>query len=76
MPVRLRKFIGMLLIVALVVIYALVATTVASALLGASPWYIHLAYFFFTGLLWVVPAMVIIKWMEKPAKPGKQPNKA
>lgn len=66
----------MLLIVALVVIYALVATTVASALLGASPWYIHLAYFFFTGLLWVVPAMVIIKWMEKPAKPGKQPNKA
>ena len=44
MPVRLRKFIGMLLIVALVVIYALVATTIASALLGASPWYIHLLY--------------------------------
>ena len=68
MPVRLRKFIGMLLIVALVVIYALVATTIASALLGASPWYIHLLYFFLTGLLWIVPAMFIIRWMEKPAK--------
>lgn len=68
MPVRLRKFIGMLLIVALVVIYALVATTIASALLGASPWYIHLLYFFLTGLLWIVPAMFIIKWMEKPAR--------
>ena len=68
MPVRLRKFIGMLLIVALVVVYALVATTIASALLGASPWYIHLLYFFLTGLLWIVPAMFIIKWMEKPAR--------
>ena len=68
MPVRLRKFIGMLLIVALVVVYALVATTIASALLGASPWYIHLLYFFLTGLLWIVPAMFIIRWMEKPAK--------
>lgn len=71
MPVRLRKFIGMLLIVALVILYALVATTIASALLGASAWYVHLAYFFFTGLLWIVPAMFIIKWMERPAKQVK-----
>lgn len=72
MPVRLRKFIGMLLLVALVVLYALIANTFAVALLGASPWYVHLAYFFITGLLWIIPAMFIIKWMEKPAR--KQAN--
>jgi len=69
MPVRLRKLIGTILIIILVIVYALAATTFASLLLGAAPWWVHLAYFFFTGLLWVLPAMLIIKWMEKPAKP-------
>lgn len=70
MPVRLRKLIGTVLIIILVLVYALVATTVASIYLGTSPWWIHLLYFFLTGLLWILPAMLIIKWMEKPAKPN------
>ena len=69
MPPRLRKLIGTILIIILVLVYALVATTVAATMLGQSPWYIHLLYFTVTGLLWIVPAMVIIKWMEKPEKP-------
>ncbi|MGD9476942.1 UNVERIFIED_ORG: DUF2842 domain-containing protein [Roseateles sp. XES5] len=69
MPPRLRKLIGTILIIILVLAYAVVATAVASAMLGQSPWYIHLLYFTVTGLLWIVPAMVIIKWMEKPEKP-------
>jgi hypothetical protein len=68
MPVRLRKLIGTVLIIILVIVYALAAVTFASLLLGASPWWVHLLYFFFTGLLWILPAMLIIKWMEKPAK--------
>ena len=68
MPVRLRKLIGTIIIVALVVIYALVATTVATYRLAESPWYVHLLYFLFTGVLWVVPAMFVIRWMEGPAK--------
>ncbi|APH71839.1 DUF2842 domain-containing protein [Aquibium oceanicum] len=69
MPVRLKKFIGSILLVALVVIYALVATAVATARLAESSWVVHLAYFFFTGLLWVLPAMWIIKWMASAPKP-------
>ncbi len=42
-------------------IYALVATTVAAATLGAAHWSVHLLYFLVTGLLWILPAMVIIK---------------
>ncbi len=67
MPIRLRKFIGMLLIVTLVVLYAIIATAVASAFLAKSPWYVHLAYFLLSGVLWIVPAMLVITWMEKPA---------
>ena len=69
MPVRLKKLIGTFVLIALVVIYALVATTVAVARLGESSAWVHLAYFLFTGVLWVVPAIGIISWMNKPPKP-------
>ncbi|EDQ33981.1 Protein of unknown function (DUF2842) [Hoeflea phototrophica DFL-43] len=72
MPVRLKKLIGTVIIVALVVIYALVATTVATYRLAESAWYIHLMYFLFTGVLWVVPAMFVIRWMEQPPKSRQQ----
>ncbi|MCO4319642.1 DUF2842 domain-containing protein [Phyllobacterium sp. 21LDTY02-6] len=68
MPVRLKKLIGTFFLVALVCIYAVVATVFAVALLAdSSPW-IHLLYFFGTGIFWVVPAMFIISWMEKPPR--------
>ena len=68
MPLRLRKMIGMVLIVVLVIIYALVATTVATYRLAESPWWVHLLYFLISGLIWVIPAMFIIRWMERPAE--------
>lgn len=74
MPPRLRSFIGTIVIVCLVIVYALAATTFASALLGTSPWWVHLAYFVCTGLLWILPAMLVIKWMagSKPQKSKPQ----
>ena len=63
MPVRLRKLIGSLLLVALVIVYALLATMIAVAQLSESGPVVHLAFFFLTGFLWILPAMGIIKWM-------------
>lgn len=71
MPQRLRKLIGTFLLVALVILYALIATTVASYRLAESPWWVHLLYFLFTGLLWVLPAMYLIRWMEKPVQSNR-----
>jgi hypothetical protein len=68
MPVRLKKLIGTILLVLLVIVYALVATMVAVARLSESGPLVHLAYFFVGGLLWVLPAMGIISWMVKPPK--------
>jgi hypothetical protein len=64
----------MVLLVTLVVLYALIATTIAVAQLSNSSALVHLAYFALTGLLWVLPAMLIIKWMAKP--PKKQVSKS
>lgn len=66
MPLRLKKLIGMLLLVTLVIVYALVATSFASAYLGGHSGWVHLAYFGLSGLLWILPAMLIIKWMAGP----------
>lgn len=69
MPPRLRKFIGMIALVALITVYALVTTAIAVAQLADKGPLVHLAFYFVTGLLWVLPAMVLVKWMEgKPAR--------
>lgn len=64
LPLRAKKMIGMFLIVILVCVYSLVAVAIASATLAAAPWWAHMLYFGFSGFLWVLPAMVIIKWMS------------
>lgn len=69
MPIRLKKLIGTALLVALVVIYAVVATIVAVAQLSQSGPLVHLAFFLISGLLWVLPAMAIIKWLILEPKP-------
>lgn len=66
MPLRLRKLVGTFGLVTLVVLYALLATTIATYRLAESPWWVHLLYFLFSGLIWILPAMLIIRWMERP----------
>ncbi|MBX3582546.1 MAG: DUF2842 domain-containing protein [Rhizobiaceae bacterium] len=69
MPIRVKKLIGTILLVLLVVIYAIVATTVAVARLADSGPLVHLLFFIVTGVLWVLPAMGIIKWLMVPPRP-------
>ncbi len=69
MPIRLKKLIGTILLVALVVVYALAASAIAVGRLAESGPLVHLIFFVVSGLLWVLPAMAIIKWMQHEAKP-------
>lgn len=64
MPVRLKKLLGIFAILALVIVYAVFATAFASAYLADASGATHLVYFLTTGLLWIVPAAMLIKWME------------
>jgi hypothetical protein len=69
MNVRIKKLIGTALLVALVLVYALIATAVAVARLAESGPWVHLAFFALSGFLWVLPAMLIIRWMVREPKP-------
>jgi hypothetical protein len=75
MPPRLRKFIGMILLVSMVLVYVFIVAVIAVFRLAEASALIQFIYFAVTGLLWVLPAMLIVKWMEKPqnGKNGKKP---
>lgn len=65
MPERLRKFIGMILLVGFVIIYALVVVTISiQNIPSAWLWFCYA----FAGLAWVPPAALIISWMQKPTR--------
>ena len=66
MSQRARKFIGMLLLVGFVIVYFAVAMLVSNRLLDGQPKLLQLAGYAFFGLVWVIPAGLIIRWMARP----------
>lgn len=68
---RFKTFIGSIILILMMGIYALVAVTVASARLAESSGLVHLAFFAITGLLWILPAMALVSWMMKDKRKPK-----
>ena len=66
MPVRLRKFIGAILLITLVVTWALVAMALAQAPAIKANGVIEVIYYVVAGLAWVLPAMPLVRWMSRP----------
>ena len=68
MPVRLRKLIGAVALLALVMVWALLAMALAQSALTDINGFVATLYYIVAGLGWVLPAMPIIAWMSKPDK--------
>jgi hypothetical protein len=65
MTMRTRKLVGAVLLLLFLSAYALVAMLVAVALQVNGSKVAELIYYVVAGLLWVVPAGWLIKWMQK-----------
>ena len=64
---RQRKFIGVLLTLAFVIVYALVAMALAQArFVQTAPDLLQWVYYATIGMAWVLPIMPLIRWMERP----------
>lgn len=61
-----RKLIGTALLIALVIVYALLAMAVAEGRIRDLPTVAQTLAYIALGLLWVLPAMPLIRWMERP----------
>jgi Protein of unknown function (DUF2842) len=66
MPIRLRKFLGAIMLIALVVTWALVAMALAQSAVIKANGVIEVVYYAVAGLGWVLPAMPLIRWMSRP----------
>lgn len=64
MPIRLRKFLGTIALLVLVIVWALVAMALAQspAIRDSTP--LSIAYYVIAGIGWVLPAMPIVAWMS------------
>jgi hypothetical protein len=65
-PIRLRKLIGAVALIVLVVTWALVAMALAQAPAIKANGVVEVIYYVVAGLGWVLPAMPLIAWMSRP----------
>lgn len=65
MSPRLKKFIGTLLLLLLVAVYAFITMIVAAAVLPHGNKMLELAFYAVAGFLWVLPAGLLISWMHR-----------
>ena len=68
MSSRLRKFIGSILLIVLVCVWALLAMALAQSVLTDINGFVAAIFYVVAGLGWVLPAMPLISWMAKPDK--------
>jgi hypothetical protein len=69
MPIRLRKLIGAIALLALVTVWALLAMAVAQFPAIKDNGVLEVLYYVVAGLGWVLPAMPLISWMLRPDRP-------
>jgi hypothetical protein len=69
LPPRLRKFIGAVALLVLVMVWALVAMALAQSPVIKANGLVEAIYYVIAGLGWVLPAMPLIKWMSRPDAP-------
>jgi Protein of unknown function (DUF2842) len=63
---RPRKLIGTALLLAFVVVWALFAMSLAQGRIALLPGAMQAAVFVVLGLVWVLPAGLLIRWMSRP----------
>ena len=66
MPTRTRKLIGTIVLLLFLAVYATVAAVIGSGRIVAAPQLVQFAFFVTTGLAWVIPAGMLIRWMQRP----------
>ena len=66
MSMRLRKLIGTVALLVLVIVWSLLAMAFAQILLPGANHLVAAIYYVVAGLGWVLPAMPIVAWMSRP----------
>jgi hypothetical protein len=66
MTIRVRKLVGTFALLALVIVWALLAMAFAQFALRSAHGLVVALYYVIAGLGWVLPAMPLVRWMLHP----------
>jgi hypothetical protein len=66
MPARTRKLIGMIALLVFLALYAWMAGAIGAGRITLAPAWAQFAYFVAAGLAWVIPAGLLVRWMQRP----------
>jgi hypothetical protein len=66
MTARTRKLIGTIVFLPGLAIYATLAAMIGSGRIALAPQWVQFAFFVTAGLAWVIPAGLLIRWMQRP----------
>jgi len=66
MTVRARKLIGTVALLVFLVLYVWAAAAIGAGRISLAPIWAQSLYFLLAGLLWVLPAGLLIRWMQRP----------
>jgi len=58
-----RKPAGMLLIVAIIIVWAMLVASL-SGVVGRWHWVLQLAFYVVAGIVWITPMKPLLRWME------------
>jgi hypothetical protein len=65
MTIRIRKFLGTIFLLMLVVVWSLMGMTIAQTPWLANSGLLQAIFYVVAGLGWVLPAMPIVSWMSR-----------
>jgi hypothetical protein len=71
---RTRKLIGTAVLAVFVPFYALTAMTIAAARLPGTSGLTQTLFFAIGGLVWVIPAGLLVTWMQRPDRAPSEPG--
>jgi hypothetical protein len=66
MRARTRKLIGAVGLLALVIFWPLLTLALGSSSIARHDAWVQLVFFLVFGLIWVIPAALLIRWMQRP----------
>ena len=66
MTARTRKLIGTIVFLLGLALYATAAAVIGSGRIALAPQWVQFAFFVTAGLAWVIPAGLLIRWMQRP----------
>ena len=66
MKIRMRKLVGSIVLILFLIVYALIAMSIGSGRIAESRHPAQALYYLIAGILWVLPAGFLVRWMQKP----------